>query len=120
MLVGVWEALDAAIPRLEAHEALSQYTVAVVASPNVGDESRESVLSGWRKLLSDGRAMLRGDRQDDHNGNGHGDEDGAYTRHVTSQDILEDGSILRRGKMDTPLRDVFAKIKGAFGGQVRD
>jgi hypothetical protein len=53
MLVIAWEALNEAIPRLEAEDKLSAYTVAVLASP-AQDQStvdkRQKIVDQWRQL----------------------------------------------------------------------
>lgn len=62
MLVVAWDEMNAAIAKLEAQERLAAYTVAVVASPYTDDNglrARESVLDGWRDLISAGRAWIK-------------------------------------------------------------
>lgn len=54
MLVGVWESMYAAIPRLQAEEQLAAYTAAAVAQPaqdRSGLAQRESILASWRKQM---------------------------------------------------------------------
>lgn len=99
MLVCVWDSYDAAIPRIEAFEHLSAYTIAVAATPYAEDKHRTSIIKDWRERIL------------------------GTSKHIQVKEgpeILEDGTVLQRGRMDVPLKEVFSKIKGAFGRAIRD
>lgn len=54
MLVITWEALNDAIPRLQAEEYLAAYTVSVVSSPAHDYQSlaqRTQIVDEWRKTV---------------------------------------------------------------------
>lgn len=74
MLVVAWDEMNEAIVKLEAQERLAAYTVAVVASPYTdenGLRARETVLDGWRNIVSAGREWLKGEFQGRTNGASH-------------------------------------------------
>ncbi len=97
MLVNVWDAMDAAIPRISAQEWMDSYTVAVVSSPYADKKSREGILESWRKLIA-----------------------GSWRKTFRSggKEYLTDGTELVKRVM--PLQDVVNTIKGAFGLGIRD
>lgn len=59
MLVVVWDAMDAAIPRLQAEENLNAYNVAVVSSANAEEKSRQELLGLWREQASGAWRAIR-------------------------------------------------------------
>lgn len=54
MLVISWNALNDAIPRLQAEEYLAQYTIGVVSSPAHDADSlrkKQSIVDGWQTVV---------------------------------------------------------------------
>jgi hypothetical protein len=54
MLVIAWEAMNSAIPRIQAEERLDAYTVAVLASPPPDQDSvtqRQKIINQWQQLI---------------------------------------------------------------------
>lgn len=95
MLVVAWDALDAAIPRIEAEENYAAYTVAVLATPHAEEESRNSILGSWRALITGG------------------------IRSLTSTN--ENSETAQPKKyLDTPLKHVVRRLRDAFGNAIRD
>jgi hypothetical protein len=62
MLVIVWEAMNAVIPRLQAEEYMAQYTVAVMSTPASDRNAvwvRQKVIDEWMDLASPVRKARR-------------------------------------------------------------
>lgn len=97
MLVVVWEAMEAAIGQISAQEWMDDYTIQVVASPNIDNDARESILESWRRLIS---GIFTGDGK------------------RVVKEYQKDGTEIQRPIL--PLAKVIEVLRNAFGRNIRD
>jgi hypothetical protein len=93
MISAVWDALDAAIPRLQADERYADYLVALASSPNAGKEGH-NIANSWREMAIKGLS--------------------GFVR-STSNGVSKTG-----GGSQRSLKEVIEIIKANFGPTIRD
>lgn len=91
--------MEASIGQIAAQEWMDSYTVQVVASPNINNDARESILESWRRLIA---GVFTGDGVGKRNG----------------KEYHKDGTEIQRQIL--PLAKVIEVLRNAFGRNIRD